>query len=72
MVSVLACYSDDTSSNPADTYSFFLKFVFEKKEKKQKEARVGLFKKLFVEYFVHFFSLIQNPALHDCDFFISS
>ena len=30
LVSLLAFYSDDPSSNPADTYSFFIKFVFEK------------------------------------------
>ena len=41
MVSVLAFYSDDPSSNPADAYSFFVKLVFEKIENKQKEAEVG-------------------------------
>ena len=29
---------DDPSSNPADAYSFFCKFVFEKNENKQKET----------------------------------
>ena len=39
MVSVLAFYIDDPSSNPADDYSFFsVKFVFEKNENKQIEA----------------------------------
>ena len=46
MVSVLAFYSDDPSSNPGDSYIFSVKFVFEKNENKQKEAGVGLFKKL--------------------------
>ena len=32
MVSVLAFYSYDPSSNPADAYSFSLKFVCEKKK----------------------------------------
>ena len=44
MVSVLAFYSDDPSSNSAEVYSFSVKFVFEKNENKQKEARVGPFK----------------------------
>ena len=43
MVSVLAFYSDDPSSNPADAYSFSVKFVFEKDENKQNEAGVGTF-----------------------------
>ena len=45
VVSVLALYSDDPSSNPADVYSYSVKFVFEKNENKQKDAGVGpLFK----------------------------
>ena len=43
VVSMPAFYSDDPSSNPADLYSFSLKFVFEKKENKQKDAGVGPF-----------------------------
>ena len=43
MVSVLTFYSDDPSSNPAETYSFSIKFVLEKNENKQKEAVVGPF-----------------------------
>ena len=34
MVSVHAFYSDDPSSNPTGTWSFFCKFVFEKNDKK--------------------------------------
>ena len=46
MVSVLTFYSDDPSLNPAKAYSFSVKFLFEKKENKQKEAGVGpIFKK---------------------------
>ena len=46
VVIVLAFYSDDPSSNPAEAYSFFCKIVFEKNENKQNEARVDpLFKK---------------------------
>ena len=41
MVSVLAFYSDDPSSNPTEAYSFSVKFVFEKNKNKQKEAGVG-------------------------------
>ena len=41
VVSVLAYYSDNPSSDPADVYSFLLKFVFEKNKNKQKEAGVG-------------------------------
>ena len=43
MVSVLALYSDDPSSNHTDVYSFFCKFVCEKNENKHKEARTGPF-----------------------------
>ena len=32
VVSVLAFYTNNTSSNPAETYSFSVKFVFEKNE----------------------------------------
>ena len=41
VVSVLAFYYDDLSSNPPEAYSFFCKIVFEKNENKQKEAGVG-------------------------------
>ena len=43
MVSVLAFYSDDPSSIPAEVYNFFCKIVVEKNENKQKEAGVGPF-----------------------------
>ena len=46
MVSVLTFYSDDPSLNPAKAYSFSVKFLFEKKENKQKAAGVGLFLKV--------------------------
>ena len=39
VVSVFAFYSDDPSSNPADVYSFSVKFVFEKNENKQKRGQ---------------------------------
>ena len=45
VVSVLAFYSEDPSSNPPDAYRFSVQFVFEKIENKQKEAEVGPFKK---------------------------
>ena len=46
MVSVLAFYSDDPSSIPAEVYNFFCKIVVENNENKQKEAGVGpIFKK---------------------------
>ena len=48
MVSVLAFYSDDPSSIPAEVYNFFCKIVVEKNENKQKEAGVGpIFKKVY-------------------------
>ena len=40
VVSVLAFYSDNPSSNPAKVYSFFCNIVFEKNENKQKEAHL--------------------------------
>ena len=43
VVSVLAFYSDDPSSNPAEVYSFSVQFVLEKNENKQREAVVGTF-----------------------------
>ena len=43
MVSVLAFYFDDPSSNPADNYHFSVNILFEKNENKQKEAWVGPF-----------------------------
>ena len=47
VVSVLAFYSDDPSSNPAEAYSFSVNFVFEKNQNKQKEGGVGhFFKKI--------------------------
>ena len=45
MVSVLAFYSDDPSSIPAEVYNFFCKIVVEKNENKQKEAGIGPFLK---------------------------
>ena len=44
VVSVLAFYFDDPSSNPADAYSFSVKSVYGKNGNKQKEAGVGPFK----------------------------
>ena len=41
VVSVLAFYSDDPSSIPAEVYNFFCKIVVENNENKQKEAGVG-------------------------------
>ena len=41
VVSVLAFYSDDPSSIPAEVYNFFCKIVVEKNENRQKEAGVG-------------------------------
>ena len=43
VVSVLAFYSDDPSSIPAEVYNFFCKNIVEKNENKQKEAGVGPF-----------------------------
>ena len=45
MVSVLPFYSDDLSSNPADSYSFSVIFVFEKNENKQKRPGLAHFLK---------------------------
>ena len=41
MVSVLAFFSDDLSSNPAEADSFSVNFVFEKNENKQNDAGNG-------------------------------
>ena len=39
MVSVLAFYSDDPRSNPAEVYNFSVKIFIEKNENKQKRGR---------------------------------
>ena len=58
MVSVLAFYSDNPSSNPADAYSFSVQIVFEKNENKQKEAGVAHFlKKTTSKYEGHLISI---------------
>ena len=43
VVSVLTFYSDDRSQNPAESYSFSVKFVFEKNESKQKGSGLDPF-----------------------------
>ena len=43
MVSMLAFNSDNPSLNPAEAYSFSVKFVFEKNENRQKEAGLAHF-----------------------------
>ena len=49
VVSVLAFYSDDPSLNPADAYSFFVKFIFGKNENKLKRrGRVGQFFEIII------------------------
>ena len=50
VVSVLAFYSDNPSSNPTEAYSFFCKFFVWKKENEQKEAVywMDIFSHLFV------------------------
>ena len=66
MVSVLAFYSDDPSSIPAEVYNFFCKIVVEKNENKQKEAGVGPFfkKKIILESAVAFIQAYVFRMLH--------
>ena len=45
VVSALAFYSDDPSSNPADAYRFSVQIVFEKMKINKKKAGVGPFLK---------------------------
>ena len=45
VVSMLAFNSDNPSLNPAEAYSFSVKFVFEKNENRQKEAGLAHFLK---------------------------
>ena len=48
MVSVLAFYSDDPSSNPAEVYNFSVKLLLKRTKINKKEAGVGpFFKNLF-------------------------
>ena len=44
VVSMLAFYSDGPSSNPADAFSFSVKYVFEKEGKLTKRGRDFYFK----------------------------
>ena len=48
VVSVLAFYSADPSSNPTEACSFSVKFVFEKTEDKQKRGRSCPFLNIFL------------------------
>ena len=41
MVGMFAFYSDDPSSNPAEEYSYSVKFVFEKNENRLKKSGWG-------------------------------
>ena len=50
MVSVLAFYFNVPSSNPAEAYSFSVKFVFVMNKNKQKEAGVGPFKNKILQH----------------------
>ena len=43
MVSVLAFYSDDPSSNPAEVYNFSVKLLLKRMKINKKEAGVGPF-----------------------------
>ena len=54
VVSMLAFYSDDPSSNPAEAYRFFCTMLSETNENKQKEAGVGPFKRTIVSIGVVF------------------
>ena len=45
VVSVLAFYSDDPSSNPAEVYNFSVKLLLKRMKINKKEAGVGPFKK---------------------------
>ena len=45
MVSVLAFYSDDPSSNPTEVYNFSVKLLLEITKINKKEDRVGPFLK---------------------------
>ena len=60
MVSVLAFYSDDPSSIPAEVYNFFCKNIVEKNENKQKEAGVGPLLKKKIGYFIPCYHTVNN------------
>ena len=52
VVSVVAICSEDLSSNPTETYSFFsVKFLFVANKDRQIEAVVGQIKRSLKEYF---------------------
>ena len=68
VVSVLALYSNNPSSNPAEAYSFFRKFMFGKNENKQKDAPfglgtpTGLFLKLWVNHGGLFHGVVSSNS----------
>ena len=47
VVSVLAFFSDDPSSNPSEVYNFSVKLLLKTTKINKKEARVGPFKKKY-------------------------
>ena len=56
VVSVLAFYSDDPSSNPAEVYNFSVKLLLKRTKINKKEAGVGpFFRKMFACLFVAIF-----------------
>ena len=71
MVSVLTCCSNDPSTNPADVYSFFVKFVFEKNENKQKGPGLAPFFKKVGHIFDQYFRLF-NKVFNTFDTFLSN
>ena len=49
VVSVLAFFSDDPSSNPSEVYNFSVKLLLKTTKINKKEARVGPFKKSIIK-----------------------
>ena len=52
VVSVLAFYSNEPSSNPTEAYSFFCKICVLKNKVNKKETGVGPFKKLSKHFII--------------------
>ena len=50
MVNVLACFSDNPSSNPAEAYSFFGKMLFDESKRIQNQAHLKN-KALAIEFY---------------------
>ena len=61
VVSVLAFYSDDPSSNPAEVYNFSVKLLLKRTKINKKEAGLAHFLKKCLNLYI-----LQHPQMYGC------